>query len=521
MVLTQQKKPNIILILADDLGYSDIGCYGGDIDTPNLDGLADSGIRFTRFYNSARCCPSRASLLTGLHPHQTGLGAMVENASQQAGYQGEIGRHCVTLAEVLQLAGYQTYMTGKWHVTYSWDGSDKSNWPLQRGFNKYFGTIYGAGSYFDPRMLVQDNETTSISPAGFYYTDAISDSSVRFIQEHVREHGDDPFFMYVAYTAPHWPLHAKKSDISKYKGKFDAGWGELRREKLKRMSSLGLIDDRWDVDDRGAAISRWKSVENKAWELKRMEVYAAMVDCMDKGIGRILQELEESGAKENTLVIFLSDNGACAETWPASNPWAANFGPEFTRDGKRVDYSNDGSTDPGPPETYHSYGPGWAHYSNTPFKGYKSGTYEGGISSPMIVSWPGNIEDQSAFRKQTCGIIDIMPTLLDVAEATYPDLYRGFSVIPEEGESLVGTIKRNKSIDRASYYVEHIGRRSLIDSSGFKVVKFHNKPWELYQLEEDRAETTEIADKMPEKARDLADRWERWAWRSNVLPKPK
>lgn len=515
------RPPNILLILADDLGYSDIDCYGGGINTPNLDALAHDGIRFTNFYNSARCCPSRASLLTGLHPHQTGLGAMVEDATDRMGYQGEIGRNCVTLAEVLGQAGYRSYMAGKWHVTPSWDGSDRSNWPMQRGFHRYFGTIFGAGSYFDPRMLVCDNDTSSRSPDGFYYTDAISDSTVSFLQAHARDHEEEPFFMYVAYTAPHWPLHAKKEDISRYKGRFDAGWAGLREEKLRRMNALGLIGEDWDRGGQLAFQASWDAIEDKDWEIKRMEVYAAMVDCMDQGIGRIIRTLKESGALDNTIVLFLSDNGACAETWSPDNPWASRFGPEFTREGIRIDYSNDGSTDPGPPETYHSYGPGWASYSNLPFRGYKSGSYEGGISSPLIVFWPGKIKDKGGLRRQTSGIIDIMPTLLEVAGASYPEYYGGTKLLPFEGLSLAGTIRSDRPLERECYYVEHIGRRGLIHSSGLKLVKFNRRPWELYQLENDRTERTDLAGNHPEKVEELSGKWEQWARRAYVLPKPE
>jgi len=515
-----EQRPNILLILADDLGYSDIGCYGGDIKTPNLDGLAARGIQFTHFYNTARSCPSRASLLTGLHPHQAGLGAMVDNRTDAPGYLGELNDKCVTVAEVLHSAGYSTYMTGKWHVANSQDGSDKHNWPVQSGFDHYFGLISGASSYFDPKMLAYDNDTILSTPPGFYLTNAISDTTVNFIDRHMQNSPDKPFFMYVAYTAPHWPIQALPEDIARYKGRFDAGWDKLREEKLKRMTKLGLIKPEWDIKGEDQGIPAWDEVTNQDWELARMEVYAAMVDCMDQGIGRIIDKLEEKGEMDNTLIIFLSDNGACAEVWTPENPWASNFGPKVTRDSLIVDYSNDGSKLPGSPDTYHSYGRGWAHYSNTPFRGYKSGTYDGGISSPFIVYWSGKTVNNKTLREQLAGIVDIMPTLVEVSGAEYPDIYDGNAIIPMEGQSLVGAICNNEEIERDAYYVEHIGNRGMINNNRWKVVKSGNQLWQLYDLKNDRTETNNLSGQMPEMTKKLSDKWERWAWRARVLPKP-
>lgn len=511
--------PNILLILADDLGYSDIGCYGGDIETPNLDGFAAEGVRFTHFYNTARSCPSRASLLTGLHPHQAGLGTMVDNRSNTPGYLGELNNQCVTLAEVLRGSGYGTYMTGKWHVAHSQDGSDKHNWPVQRGFDRYYGIISGATSFFDPEMLVYDNDTLLTSPPGYYMTDAISDSTVSFIDGHYKNNPEKPFFMYVAYNAPHWPIQAKSEDIDKYRGRFDAGWDKLRADKLKRMTGMGLIKPEWNITDvnQGQA---WDDVELREWEVARMEVYAAMVDCMDQGIGRIIKKLEDEGQMDNTIIIFLSDNGACAETWTPQNPWAGNFGPAFTRDSLVVDYSNDGSRLPGSADTYHSYGRGWAHYSNTPFRGFKSGTFEGGIATPFIVYWKGNTIKRKVLREQLEGLVDIMPTLVEVSGATYPDIFNGNAIHQMEGKSLVAAIRMNEAIKRDAYYVEHINNRGMIEESRWKLVKQGRQPWQLYDLQEDRTETRNLADEMPEMTKKLADKWERWAWRAKVLPKP-
>jgi arylsulfatase len=510
-------RPNILLIVADDLGYSDIGCYGGDIDTPNLDRLAENGIRFTQFYNTARCCPSRASLITGLHPHQTGMGSTQGVQLGVHGYMGQINEECVTLAEVLKPAGYSTYCVGKWHLTHSHDGQDKSDWPLQRGFDRFFGTIYGAGSYFDPRMLYYGNEIATSSPDGFYYTDAISDTAEIYLEEHWQKPGDNPFFMYVAYTTPHWPLHAKPEDIAKYKGRFTRGWDVLRKEKLERMKALGLIDERWDIETDKRDSLKWKDVENVEWELNRMEVYAAQVDCMDQGIGRILAVLEEADQLDNTFVVFFSDNGGCPETWTAENPWATRYGPEVTRDGTVIDYSNDGNRMAGPPDTYYSYGPNWARHSNTPFLGYKSGTYEGGISTPFIVHWPQGLKAKGELRKQLTGIIDIMPTFAALGRADYPETYKGSTIIPMQGMNLLPAIIDDIPIVRDFYCVEHIGRRGIISAELWKAVKFGKNPWQLYNLNEDRAETTDLASERPDLTERLVQSWDKWAKESFVL----
>jgi arylsulfatase A-like enzyme len=310
-------RPNIIIIMADDMGYSDIGCYGGEIKTPNLDALAANGLRFTQFYNTARCCPTRASLLTGLYAHQAGIGHMTGNYGIPQ-YQGFLNKECLTIAEALKPAGYRTYMAGKWHVTPKISANDpKDNWPRQRGFDKFFGTIHGAGSFFDPNSLTRDN--TQITPENdpeykpdgtWYYTDAISDNTVKYLNSHFKEHPDKPFFHYVAYTAAHWPMHALPEDIAKYEGKYDSGYAPVYEARLKKMKQLGLIDPKWEIP---GPVGNWSQVELKEWESACMEVYAAMVDNMDQGIGRIVQTLKDHDQLDNTLIFYLQDNGGCAE----------------------------------------------------------------------------------------------------------------------------------------------------------------------------------------------------------------
>ncbi|MBA7655311.1 Arylsulfatase [subsurface metagenome] len=299
------KRPNIILIMADDMGYSDIGCYGGEIHTPNLDGLAAGGVRFTQFYNTARCCPTRAALMTGLYQHQAGVGHMMSDRGYDA-YRGDLNNRCVTIAEVLKQAGYSTYMSGKWHVTkHTRPYGPKHNWPCQRGFDRFFGTIHGAGSFYDPCSLTRDN--TQIPPGNddFYYTNAISDNATGFIREH---DSDNPFFMYVAFTAPHWPMHALPQDIAKYKGRYAQGWDALRAERHKRMIEMGIVKSKWEITPRDSAVPPWEQAEDKLWFQRRMEVYAAMVDCLDQGVGRIISALRRTGKFENTLIFFLADN---------------------------------------------------------------------------------------------------------------------------------------------------------------------------------------------------------------------
>ncbi|MDQ3812382.1 MAG: sulfatase-like hydrolase/transferase, partial [Armatimonadota bacterium] len=476
------QRPNIVVILADDMGYSDIGCYGGDIETPNLDKLANAGLRFTRFYNAARCCPTRASLMTGLYPHQAGIGDMNYDLGLEA-YRGELNRHCVTIAEVLKGAGYATYMTGKWHLTqfrHNSAGSDaeKANWPRQRGFDRYYGIIAGAANYFHPETLTLDNERLPPPGDNYYTTDAFSDYAVQVINEHDKS---KPFFFYVAYNAPHWPLNAKPQDIAKYKGRFDKGWDALRKARHQRMIKMGLVDSKWELSP---AATEWSAATNKQQLLHKMETYAAMVDSMDQGIGRIVETLKTNGTYDNTLLIFLSDNGACHE--------AA------------------------------SYGVPWANLSNTPYRRYKHWTHEGGIATPLIVHWPARIKTHGEWRQQPGHVMDLMATCVDVAGATYPAEYTGEKIQPMEGKSLVPAFD-NQPIQRDAIYWEHEGNRAVL-AGDWKLVSAGNRrqnaKWELYNMASDRTETHDLIAAESERARQLARMWETWAERVHVKPFP-
>ncbi|MBW3598410.1 MAG: sulfatase-like hydrolase/transferase, partial [Planctomycetes bacterium] len=327
--------PNIVLILADDMGYSDIGCYGGEVETPNLNRLAAGGLRFTQFYNTGRCCPTRASLLTGLYPHQAGVGHMMSDWGRP-GYRGDLNEQCATIAEVLGDAGYQTMMAGKWHVTRHvghWSGdkqvTSKHNWPRQRGFEKFYGIIHGAASFYDPISLARDNEPVEPEGDAYYFTDAISDNAVQYIDEASRE---KPFFLYVAYTAPHWPLHAPAEVVAKYKERYRKGWDAIRHQRRKRMIEQGLVREEWELTPRDSAVPAWEDAPHHDWEAHRMAVYAAMIDIMDQGIGRILDALERAGRSQNTLIFFLADNGGCAEV--IGPRWGGLHIPKETRDGR-------------------------------------------------------------------------------------------------------------------------------------------------------------------------------------------
>src|SRR5438067_7861223 len=536
------KRPNVVIILSDDMGYSDLGCYGGEIATPNLDALATGGVRFTQFYNTARCCPTRASLLTGLYPHQAGVGHMMEDRGEKfPGYRGNLNRNCVTIAEALKPGGYRAYAVGKWHVTPATGPNGvKDNWPLQRGFDRYYGTIGGAGSFYDPSTLTRDNTWVSpfadpeYKPQSYYYTDAISDHAVRFVAEHERDHKDRPVVLYVAYTAAHWPMHALPEDIAKYKGKYSAGYEPVRKARFERSAKLGVIDPKWGM---APTAESWDKVPDKEWEARCMEVYAAMIDRMDQGIGRIVAELKRTGRFDNTLVLFLQDNGACAElqgrtgnkqhpnidrpekpTLPPLKPTdllPPGSVPPQTRDGFPVRMGPKAL--PGPNDTYVAYGRGWANVSNTPFREYKHWVHEGGISTPLIAHWPAGISAKGELRHQPGHLIDVMATCLELAGAKYPEKAGEHAITPFEGKSLVPAFA-NRPVERDAIFWEHEGNRAVRSGDWKLVAKSPGGRWELYNIPADRAEAKDLAAEHPEQARELRDKWGAWATRAHANP---
>jgi arylsulfatase len=509
----QGKRPNIVLMMADDMGFSDLGCYGGEIATPNLDRLARAGVRFTQFYNTARCCPTRASLMTGLYPHQTGVGHMVDAPKPFPGYTGDLNAHCVTIAEVLRPAGYRTWMAGKWHVTPV--TTSKHNWPLQRGFEKFYGIIHGAGSFYDPPSLVRGNEFVKTEGESYYFTDAIADEAAGNIRAH---DGKDPFFLYLAFTAPHWPLHALEKDVAKYRGRYDAGWDALREERRKRMVEMGIIDANWVLTERDPEVPAWDAAPDKAWQARRMEVYAAQVDAMDQAIGRVLRALEEKGELGNTLVLFLADNGGCAEELRRGPNWQRPFHvPEKAPDGGELKFGNDPAVTPGGADTYQSYGVPWANVSNTPFRLYKHWVHEGGISTPLIAHWPAALKNPGSLRNEPGHLIDIMATCADVAQAAYPKTRQGGAVTPLEGRSFAPLLRGRKRREHEYLFFEHEGNRAVRAGRWKLVSRFSTGgEWELYDLVADRSETRNLAGAQPDRVRRMRQAWEQWAKRALV-----
>lgn len=515
------RRPNIIVIMTDDMGYSDLGCYGGtDAQTPHLDSLAERGLRFTQFYNTARCCPTRASLLTGLYPHQAGVGHMVDDRGAD-GYRGDLNRQSVTIAEVLRPAGYRTYMLGKWHVTKeTGPNASKHNWPLQRGFDKYYGTIVGAGNFFYPNSLIRQNERITVdsdpeySAENYYYTDALSDHAVKFVQQHQKESPEKPFFMYVAYTAAHWPMHAPDDEIAKYSGLFDDGYEPRRKARLAKMKSLGLVPQDLELPP-GA--EDWDAVKRKAWEARCMEVYCAMISRMDAGIGKLVEQLEECGQLENTLILYLQDNGACAEGLGRS---ATQTPRGDAVPGKKLRWGPDAM--PGPGDTYIAYGRGWANVSNTPWREYKHWVHEGGISTPLIAHWPAHIpaSKSGSLVNDPGHLIDIMATCVDLAKADYPEAVDGESIKPMEGISLKPALSGETLQRKEPLYWEHEGNRAVRDGK-WKLVAKNGQPWELYDISVDRIESKDLAAEHPEQVKRLGDLWEKYAHRANVYPLPK
>jgi len=486
------EKPNVVLIMADDMGYSDLGCYGGEINTPNLDRLAEEGLRATQFYNCARCVPTRASLLTGLYPQQAGI--------ISRGGNSKVMPNCVTLAEVLRSAGYRTLMTGKWH------GAQK---PLERGFDRYYGLVSGCCNYFNPGLqrsgedepgrkspgemrpwAIDDKVIRPYTPEDrdFYATDAFTNQAIQYLEQYGNE--PRPFFLYLAYTAPHFPLHAPPEDIAKYRGKYQVGWDTIREERYERMREMCLIDKRWTLSPRDRRAPGWKDVKDKdEWELK-MAVYAAMITRMDKNIGRILEKIRTLGKEENTLVLFLSDNGACAED--------VNRTPDIP---------------PGPMASYRSVDLPWANASDTPFRKFKQWTHEGGIATPLIARWPRVIKNQGGLSRQIGHVIDVMPTFCEIARVDYPQTYNGQSVQPFEGNSLMPTLEGTTTGGHDVLFWEHLGNKAVRQGK-WKAVAGHNRDWELYNLEDDRTETNNLAEQYPERVKRMVEAWHDWTERT-------
>lgn len=497
-------RPNILLILADDLGFSDLGCYGSSIATPNLDRLAAGGLRFTQFYNAARCCPTRAALLTGLYPHQAGVGHMLQ-PWRPPSYSNGLGENTATIAELLRGAGYRTYHVGKWHVGGLGGGAkaktDTRNHPMNRGFDRAYGGG-GGGNYFAFSGLYLDREPVAAG-TNFYATDAFTDYAVKFLDEHGRGAKDQPFFMHLCYTAPHFPLHAKPGDIAKYRGKFRHGWDVERERRFAKQKELGLFPRDAQLSPRAPEAKAWAGLsdtERADWDL-RMAIYAGMIDCMDQGIGRVLEAVKRLGAEQNTLVLFLSDNGASAEfldSWP--NPGRGH------KPGSEA----------GTRDSHKCLEVGWANAANTPFREHKMWPHEGGISTPLIVNWPSGIAARGQLARAPGHVLDLQPTFLELAGTKYPEKFQGHALTPLPGRSLLPVLQ-GKPLGERTLAWEHEGNRAM-RVGDWKLVASFRGDWELYDLSRDRAELQNLAAQQPARVKELAAAWQQWADHVGVVP---
>ena len=510
-ILPAAEKPNILYIIADDLGFSDLGCFGGEIDTPVLDSLAAGGVRLTQFYNTGRCCPSRAAILTGQYPHRVGLGHMTTNDLGRPGYRGVISDEAQTIAQVLKPAGYRSFIAGKWHL-----GTPD---PTQHGFEEFYGTLVSAKRFFDPEHLIRlpEGRQAREYPEGqFYATDAVTDHALDFIHL-ARETPEQPWFLYLAYNAPHFPLHAPKEEIAKYADRYLGGWDKLREERLATMKKLKIVPEETKLSPR----STWQNYgetetgTNPAWDTlpedrrldlaRRMAIFAAMVDRMDQQLGRVIDDLRSAGELDNTLIVFTSDNGACFE-------WDPN-GFDIVSSNQNILHAADQLDAMGGPDTFHSVGSGWANASNTPWRMYKHFNHEGGIASPGIVHWPAGLKvEPGTILHDPAHIIDLMPTALTAAGGTYT------GKLPMPGVDLIAQLQTEGGDERTLFF-EHQGNRA-VRSGEWKLVAFDDQPWELYHFGDDRTELNDLSAQHPEKVAAMNAAWEKWGAENQVTPLP-
>ena len=513
-------KPNVILILVDDLGFADMGFMGSEIRTPNVDKLSRNGITVTSMYNCARCCPTRASLLTGLYPHKAGIGFMAVDFGIPA-YQGKLRNDAVTIAEALRENGYRTLMSGKWHVGGDFEPREADHWkvgdfdhpsPRQRGFDRFFGMVDGATSFYFPHHLMEDDERIQVTKDGFYLTDEISERACGMIRDAAGE--EKPFFLYLAYNAPHWPLHAPAEDIARYERTYLGGWDKIRTARHESMIGAGALQNPWNISPRDAEAPSWQSMENKDWEAQRMAVYAAMVSRMDAGVGKVVDELERLCIKDNTLILFLSDNGGCAE-FLAEDGWCKFF-PDRTPDGRVIKSGNRPSLRPGGPQTFMSYDLPWANVSNAPFRLYKHWIHEGGISTPMVAYWPNGI-DMRGFVHSVLHVVDVMPTILDVTGTAYPSEYGAHPIQALDGESFSALFTKGEMVREQPIYWEHEGN-SAVRLGDWKLVRQLGQDWELYNVLDDRTELNDLSQCHSACRASLIRDYGCWAERVGVRP---
>lgn len=524
--LPAARKPNIIIFLADDMGYSDIGCYGSEIDTPHLDRLAKSGVQFSSFYNSPRCCPSRASLLTGMYSHQAHMGMMVDDHGRYPfpAYDGDLNENCVTIAEALKPAGYATLHSGKWHLSSqqkTGGNPDRHNWPLQRGFDHGYSMITGAGSYYTPNCLTRDNEPINHFDKDFYFTDAIGDEAVKMMGDVPT---DQPFFLYCAFNAPHWPLHAPEEVTAKYRECYLAGWDTMREHRHAKQIASGLLKAEWKMTPRDPRVPAWERASYKKWEAERMAVYAAQVEILDRNVGKVIAHLEATHQLENTLIFFMADNGGNYEEFniqkmPAESKRAI-WVPDAAPDGSELQFGNDPNVMPGPANTIQSYGGPWGNVSNTPFRLYKHFAHEGGISTPFLAHWPEGFKAQGHITHQVGHEIDVMPTCLAAAGAVMPAKSKAGTVpAPLEGKNLMPVLRGGSLADRGMLFWEHEGN-CAVRVGKWKLVAAFPDTWELYDMDADRTELHNLAEANPAQVHRMADAYRTWAKRVGAQPWP-
>lgn len=512
-------RPNVILILVDDMGFADLGVMGSEIRTPHLDDLATGGALLTAMYNCARCCPTRAALLTGLYPHNAGIGHMGANLGTPA-YQGFLRNDSATIAEVLREAGYRTAMSGKWHVAGDFEARNVDSWrvgdidhptPRQRGFDRFYGILDGATHFFAPHFMLEDDRRVEVVSDDFYFTDAITDRAIGMVEEAVAD--DAPFFLYLAHAAPHWPLHAPPGDIARYQGVYDKGWDAIRTARHEEMNGRGLLRSPWEISPRDPEVRPFDRVADPAWEASKMAAYAAMVDRMDQSIGRLVGALRRLGQFDDTLILFLSDNGGCAE-FMAEDGWAKFF-PDILPDGRRIAMGNRPGLRPGDALTYQSYDRPWANVSNAPFRLYKHYVHEGGISTPLIAHWPKGIR-QKTIVHEPCHVVDILPTILEATGAAPLAELGGHPIQAPQGESLLAHLRGRMVSRERPIFFEHEGN-AAIRHGAFKLVRKHGGPWELYDMDADRTELHDLAGRNRPVQQALIAQYENWAAKTGVL----
>jgi len=527
--MPKNTQPNVILVLADDMGFSDVGCFGSEIATPNLDRLGFGGCRLTQLYNSSRCCPTRASLLTGLSPHQAGVGHMVDDWGVGPAYQGYLRTDTITIAEAFKSAGYRTCYAGKWHVNWSFEpepgqptdclhhrlGEPGYPHPRQRGFDDVYALMAGATSLFNPQHLLKQDQWIQPEQPGYYITDAITDHAIDMIDQSAKT--EQPFFLHLSHIAPHWPLHALPDDIAKYKERYANGWDALRETRHRRLQDLGVIDPRWSCSLRDEQAPDWHSLSTaqQQWEASRMAVYAAMIDRMDQSIGRLINSIENRGMMDNTVVMFLSDNGGCAE-YLQEDGWCKWYG-HPTWDGRQVKLGNDITNQPGTDDSFMSYDLPWANASNTPFRLFKHFVHEGGISTPAVVYGPGI--KAGHIDHSPCHVMDIMPTLLELAGLEVPAHPDGRVVQKPEGESFATALAAAGWQRANPLCLEHEGN-CAVRQGRWKAVRQYPQEWELYDMHDDRTELNDLSHIHPEILSELQQQYQQWAVHAGVKDWP-